>query len=273
MSRRAAARTTRTRTRTSRAVIAVAAATYAFLHAPMLVLVVFSFNASKYSTGWTGATLHWYARLLEQTEVVEALGNSLAVALVSTVLSTLLGTSLALALHHPGLPARRAWESALYLPVVAPEIVVGISLLVGFVLAGVPLGLGTITLAHTAFEIPFVAVVVHARLVGMDRALEEAALSLGADELTAFVRVTLPRLWPAIAAGAMLAFVLSIDDYVITSFVAGPSVQTLPLVVCAMVRRNIEPSINAISTIVLVATTALAFAADRLGTERPWEGK
>jgi spermidine/putrescine transport system permease protein len=159
---------------------------------------------------------------------------------------------------------RRAVDSLVLLPLVTPEIVTGISLLVLFAGAGVPLGLGTVTIAHVAFNIGFVVIVVRARLAGMDRSLEDAALMLGADELTTFRTVTLPLLWPGIAAGALLAFTMSFDDYVITSLVTGAGGSTLPVVVYGMVRRNVEPTINAISTIILLGTSLLIYAADRL---------
>lgn len=238
---------------------------YVFLHAPLLVLVVFSFNDSKFSTEWTGFTLHWYQRLLERRDIIDGLVASLTVGLVSTVISTFLGTLLALALARHRFRGRQVVEALLYVPIVTPEIVVGISLLILFVLGGIPLGIGSIVIAHVAFNISFVTVVVHARLQGMDRNLEEAAMILGADEITAFWRVTVPQLWPGILSGAMLAFTMSFDDYVITSFVSGTGSQTLPIVVYTMVRKNIEPSINAISTVILVVTTILVILADRVG--------
>jgi spermidine/putrescine transport system permease protein len=180
-----------------------------------------------------------------------------------------LGTLIALALARHRFRGRTLYEGLLYLPIVTPEIVVGISLLILFVLLGIPLGLTTITIAHVAFSVPFVAVVVLARLSGMDQHLEEAAMTLGADELTAFRKVTVPLLWPGILSGALLAFIMSFDDYVITSFVAGSGSSTLPLVVYGMVRRNIEPSINAVSTLVLLATVALVYVAGRLSRGAP----
>jgi spermidine/putrescine transport system permease protein len=145
---------------------------------------------------------------------------------------------------------------------------VGISLLLLFALLGLPLGVATIVIAHVAFSLSFVVIVVRARLAGMDTSLEEAALILGADEITAFRRVTLPQLWPGVMAGALLAFILSFDDFLITSFVAGSGTSTLPLVVYGMARRNVEPSINAISTIILVVTTAVLYLAERVTRER-----
>jgi spermidine/putrescine transport system permease protein len=152
----------------------------------------------------------------------------------------------------------------LYLPLVTPEIVVGISLLILFAVLGVSLGITTIVIAHVAFCLSFVVVVVLARLAGMDQHLEEAAMLLGADEITTFWRVTVPQLWPGILAGALLAFIISFDDFVITSFVAGPGSSTLPIVVYGMVRKNIEPTINAISTIILLVTATLIYLAERL---------
>jgi spermidine/putrescine transport system permease protein len=250
-------------------VVTIVAMVFLFLHAPLLVLVLFSFNDSKFAMSWQGFTLHWYERLLERQDIIDGLYYSMIVGVASTVIATLLGTLMALALARHEFRGKQLVEALLYVPIVTPEIVVGISLLILFVLAHVPLGIGTIIVAHVAFNISFVAVVVHARLQGMDRNLEEAAMILGADEFTAFWRITVPQLWPGIISGAMLAFTMSFDDYVITSFVAGTGSSTLPIVVYTMVRKNIEPSINAISTIILIVTTLLIFAADRLGRDKP----
>ncbi len=247
----------------------IAGAVYLFLHLPVLVLVAFSFNASKYSVEWTGFTLEWYRRLLERTDLLRGLQASLIVGTVSTLVATVFGTLLALALARRRFPGRRALEGLLYFPLVTPEVVVGISLLVLFVLLGIPLGLGTVTIAHIAFNIAFVTVVIRARLTGMDRSLEEAALLLGADEFTTFRTVTIPQLWPGIVAGALLAFTMSLDDYVITSLVSGTGSSTLPVVVYSMVRRNVEPTVNAISTVILVLTSVLIWVAQRLTRERP----
>ena len=234
----------------------------------ILVLVAFSFNASKFSAEWRGFTIQWYHRLLERADVIHGLELSLVVATVSTVISAALGTLVALALARHRFRGRPAVEAFLYVPVVTPEIVVGISLLLLFALLGLPLGVATIVIAHVAFSLSFVVIVVRARLAGMDTSLEEAALILGADEITAFRRVTLPQLWPGVMAGALLAFILSFDDFLITSFVAGSGTSTLPLVVYGMARRNVEPSINAISTIILVVTTAVLYLAERVTRER-----
>jgi spermidine/putrescine transport system permease protein len=255
-------------TRLPRWVVGVSVAVYAFLHLPILVLVVFSFNDSKFSVDWAGFTLGWYRRLLERPDILRGLKASLIVGGVATVISAVLGTLIALALARHRFRGRTAFEGFLYVPIVTPEIVVGISLLILFALVKVPLGLTTITIAHVAFCLSFVVIVVLARLEGMDRTLEEAAMILGADEVTTFWKVTVPQLWPGILSGALLAFTMSFDDFVITSFVAGSGSSTLPIVVYGMVRRNVEPSINAISTIILLVTTALIYVADRLSRER-----
>jgi spermidine/putrescine transport system permease protein len=254
--------------RIPRWLIAVAAVVYLFLHLPILVLVVFSFNSSKFSVDWTGFTLQWYHRLLERPDILRGLKISLIVGAAATVISAVLGTLIALALARHSFRGRRAFEGFLYVPIVTPEIVVGISLLILFALFKFPLGITTITIAHVAFCISFVVVVVLARLEGMDDNLEEAALILGADEITTFWKITVPQLWPGILAGALLAFTMSFDDFVITSFVSGSGSSTLPIVVYGMVRKNVEPSINAISTIILLVTAVLIYLADRLVREK-----
>lgn len=254
--------------RIPRWLILFSALVYLFLHLPIFVLMLFSFNDSKFSVDWRGFTLRWYQRLLERPDILRGLKISLIVGVAATVISALLGTLIALALARHRFRGRRAFEGFLYLPIVTPEIVVGISLLILFALLNVSLGVTTITVAHVAFCISFVVVVVLARLEGMDQHLEEAALILGADEITTFWKVTVPQLWPGILAGALLAFTMSFDDFVITSFVSGSGSSTLPIVVYGMVRKNVEPSINAISTIILLVTSVLIYVADRLVRER-----
>jgi spermidine/putrescine transport system permease protein len=254
--------------RLPRWLIAVSIGVYAFLHLPILVLVVFSFNDSKFSVDWVGFTLDWYYRLLERPDILRGLKASMIVGGASTVISAILGTMIALALARHRFRGRTALEGFLYVPIVTPEIVVGISLLILFALIKIPLGLTTIIIAHVAFCVSFVVIVVLARLEGMDGTLEEAAMILGADEVTTFWKVTVPQLWPGILSGALLAFTMSFDDFVITSFVSGSGSSTLPIVVYGMVRRNIEPSINAIRTIILLVTTALIYLADRLSREK-----
>jgi spermidine/putrescine transport system permease protein len=242
---------------------------YLFLHLPIIVLMVFSFNNSKYGVSWAGFTWEWYRRLAEREDILNGLRASLIVGVVATIVSAVFGTLIALAVARHRFRGRTALEAFLYVPLVTPEIVVGISLLILFVLLGFPLGITTITIAHIAFCISFVVVVVLARLQGMDEHLEEAAMTLGADEITTFWKITVPLLWPGIISGSLLAFTMSFDDFVITSFVSGAGSSTLPIVVYGMVRKNIEPSINAISTIILLATSLLIYLADRLGRDRP----
>jgi spermidine/putrescine transport system permease protein len=240
---------------------------YLFLHLPIVVLVIFSFNNSKYGVSWVGFTWDWYRRLLERQDILNGLQASLIVGAIATAVSAVFGTLIALAIARHRFKGRTAIEAFLYIPLVTPEIVVGISLLILYVLLGIPLGLTTITIAHIAFCISFVVVVVLARLQGMDQNLEEAAMTLGADEITTFWKITVPLLWPGILSGALLAFIMSFDDFVITSFVSGTGSSTLPIVVYSMVRKNIEPSINAISTIILVATSILIYLSDRLSRD------
>ena len=238
---------------------------FLLLHLPVLVLVAFSFNASRYSLAWTGFTFDWYRLLVERPGIMQGLRASLLIGLVATLISTFLGTLLALGLHRLGAgKLRRNLEAALYFPVVTPEIVAGISILALFALLRIPLGLTTVIVAHVTFCLPFVTVVVLARAAGMDRSLEEAAMTLGATPAATFWRVTIPQLMPGIVAGALLAFTLSFDDFMITFFTAGPGSTTLPLVVYGMVRKAVEPTINAISTIVLLVTTVAVLGSEMM---------
>lgn len=232
--------------------------TYAYIYLPILILIIFSFNTQKLNVRWEGFTFHWYEVLFNDQEVMLATRNSLTVAAVSTTAATIIGTMAALALQRYRFPGYTLAESTLYIPVIIPEVVMGISLLAFFAQIGFTLGLGTITLAHIAFNIPFVTLVVRARLHGFDKAIEEAAMDLGANELTTFWRVTLPTIMPGVLSGALLAFTLSLDDYVITYFTAGPGSTTLPLRVFSMVRFAVTPEVNALSTLwVLTVFTLL----------------
>jgi spermidine/putrescine transport system permease protein len=241
-----------------------AVAAYGFLHLPLLVLAVFSVNSSRF-TVWEGFSLKWYAALFENRDLIDSAINSLLIAVAATVFATALGTLAAYALWKRG----SAWFSgALYLSLVTPEIITGVSLLAFFQwtfrFLHLQLGLHTVILAHTGFSLAYVVVVVIARLRGFDPALEEAALDLGATEAGAFWKVTLPYLAPAIAAAAMLAFTVSIDDYVITSLVAGVDSQTLPMVIYALARRGVSPMLNAVSTVIVVVLGAGVLASERL---------
>lgn len=244
------------------AVYAIAA--YAFLHVPLLILAIFSVNASRF-TGWQGFSLHWYGAMLGDRDLLESAANSLVIALISTLLATVAGTLAAYALWKR---ASNWLASGLYLSLVTPEIVTGVSLLALFQWAfryiEFRLGMHTVILAHVSFSIAYVVVVVLARLRGFDPSLEEAALDLGATEFGAFRRVTVPFLAPAVAAAAMLAFTISIDDYVITSLVAGVDSQTLPMVIYAMARRGVSPVLNAVSTTVVLLLGTLVLLSERL---------
>jgi len=241
-----------------------AIAIYAFLHLPLLILAIFSVNASRF-TAWQGFSLHWYRAMFADRDLLESAGNSLAIAVASTALSTVIGTLAAYALWKR---ASNWLAGGLYLSLVTPEIVTGVSLLALFQWAfryvDFRLGMHTVILAHVSFSIAYVVVVVLARLRGFDPALEEAAQDLGATEFSAFRRVTLPYLAPAIAAAAMLAFTISIDDYVITSLVAGVDSQTLPMVIYAMARRGVSPVLNAVSTTIVVLLGTLVLLSERL---------
>jgi spermidine/putrescine transport system permease protein len=237
---------------------------YAFLHVPLLILAVFSFNASKF-TVWQGFSLQWYAALARDRDLIEAAVNSLIIAVVATALATVCGTLAAYALWKRA----SGWISgSLYLSLVTPEIVTGVSLLAFFQwtfrFLNLRLGMHTVILAHVGFSLAYVVMVVLARLRSFDPAQEEAAMDLGATEFTAFRLVTIPYLAPAIAAAAMLAFTVSIDDYVITSLVAGVDSQTLPMVIYALARRGVSPMLNAVSTIIVAGLGTLVLVSERL---------
>ncbi|MEJ2732846.1 MAG: ABC transporter permease [Anaerolineae bacterium] len=230
---------------------------YVFLYAPIVILVVFSFNTSRFVTSWGGFGFRWYGELFQNEAIATALKNSLIVALASTLISTVFGTMVALVMERHQFFGKLAFDALLYLPIIIPDIAMAVMLLLFFVMSSIQLSLVTIIIAHVAFNISFVAIVVRARLVGFDRSLEEAAQDLGANELQTFWHVTLPLLLPGILAGALLAFTLSLDDFVITFFTAGVGSTTLPLRIYSMVKLGITPEINAISTLMLLASMIL----------------
>lgn len=249
-----------------RALSAYAGIVFAFLYIPLLILIAFSFNASRF-TIWTGFSLHWYRAAFRDSEMAAAAWNSVVIALTSCAFSTAMGT-----LAAYGIWKRRdsLLSGGLYLSLVTPEIVTGISLLAfyqfTFRIVHVSLGAWSVIIAHIAFSIAYVAVVVSARLRTLDPALEEAALDLGATPWVAFHRVTLPLLWPGIIAGALLAVIVSFDDYVITSLVAGVDSETLPMVIYAIARRGSNPSINAVSAMIVVGLGTLIIVWERFRT-------
>ncbi len=253
--------------RNRRGLAFLALGVYAFLHLPVLILMVFSFNESRF-TVWTRFSWRWYRELAHNARIVASLGNSLIVAVVSTAIATAIGTLAAYGMGRFRLRSGRALQGVLQLSIVTPEIVTGISLLAFFQLmfrfADFGLGLHTIVIAHVAFSVAFVVLVVQARLAALDPALEEAAMDLGAGPVTTFFRVTLPLLQPGIVAAALLAFILSFDDYVITSLVAGVGSETLPMVIYSMARRGVSPVVNALSAILVLALGGMILAADQL---------
>lgn len=232
-------------------------AVLAFLYLPILLLVVFSFNDSKLNLHWTGFTTKWYGLLLENQVLLQAFKNSLIVAAATTVLSVFIGTSAAWLLYRYRFPAQQTLGLLIFIPMVMPEVLMGVSLLVLFVSLGIPLGYTTLIIAHTTFCFPFVLVGVQARLQGIDPSLEEAALDLGATPLQAFWLVIVPYLKPAIVAGGLMAFTLSFDEYIVTVFTSGADSQTLPLKVYGMVRVGLNPQLNALSTLFIAATAIL----------------
>ena len=222
---------------------------YVYIYVPILILIIFSFNTMKLNIRWQGFTLAWYKILFQDQDTIRATQNTLIIAFISTLVATVVGTLAALAMQRYRFPGYAASETLMYIPIVVPEVIMGISLLVFFVMINLTLGLVTITLAHIAFNIPFVTLVVRARLHGYDNAIDEAAMDLGADEMKTFWRVTLPTILPGVLSGAMLALTLSLDDYVITYFTAGPGSTTLPLRVFSMVRFMVTPEVNALSAL------------------------
>jgi len=230
---------------------------YIFLYAPIVVLVVFSFNSSRFVTNWEGFSLRWYQVLFGDEAMMAALKNSLIVAAVSTFFSTIFGTMAALAMERYRFRGKLTMDALLYLPIIIPEISMAVMLLLFFVMSKITLGLTTVIISHIAFNVSFVAVVVRARLAGMDQRLEEAAQDLGANELQTFRHITFPLMMPGILAGALMALTLSLDDFVITFFTAGVGSTTLPLRIYSMVKLGITPEINAVSTLMLVASMAL----------------
>lgn len=230
---------------------------YLFMYAPIVILILFSFNASRYASSWEGFSLRWYQVLFNDRAIGLALRNSLLVAFLATVISTVIGTMAALALERYDFWGKLSFDALLYLPIIIPEIAMAVMLLLFFILTHVQLGLGTVILAHVAFCVSYVAVVVRARVAGLDRTLEEAAQDLYANEWQTFRRVTLPLIMPGIIGGALLAFTLSLDDFVITFFTTGPGTTTLPIQVYGMIKTGVTPEINALSALMLMASVAL----------------
>jgi len=253
----------------SRLPIAVTAFVMAFFYLPILILVANSFNPARFSSRWQGFSLVWYRRLFESPEIWAALKNTLLIAVSVTAVSVVLGTAAAYALHRYGASRlQKVHYTLIYQPLVVPEILMGISLLMAFVAAGVPLGLFTIFLAHVTFCVSFVAMTVLGRLQDFDFSIIEAARDLGASSWQSARKVLIPVLMPGIVAGALLAFTLSIDDFVITFFVAGPGSTTLPLRIYSLIKYGAPPMINALSTLLLAVTFTAVVASQRLAKRK-----
>lgn len=246
---------------------------YAFLYAPIIVVIIFSFNAAKHGIGWQGFTLEWYRALLQDKLALGAVENTLILAVTSTVISTVLGTMLGYSLSRYDIPARKWFSRLLYLPVFIPDIVMAVSLLLFFSLVRkwlglFELGLSTMILAHITFQIPFVAIVVRSRMAGLDPSLEEAAHDLGASSSQVFWHVTFPSIIPGVLSGAMLAFTMSLDDFVVSFFTSGPGSTTLPILIYSSVKRGVTPDINALSTLIVIASVLATLTVTALQRDR-----
>ena len=247
---------------------AYAAAVYLFLYAPIAVLVAFSFNDSKYGATWRGFTFKWYAELAGDDALLDAALNSLLVAALAATAATVLGTLAAVALHQYRFRGRRLTQTCLFVTMMSPDIVMGVSLLVLFVSLGLTPGFGTLLLAHVTFCLPFVAVTVFSRLAGFDPHLVEAAQDLGAGEFDTFRLVVLPMLMPAVAAGWLLSFTLSMDDVIVSFFTTGPTFEVLPLRIYSMVKVGVKPVVNALSAILVAATVVVVLTSQLLLGEK-----
>ena len=241
---------------------------FAFLYLPMLILVIFSFNSSKLVTVWAGFSTKWYGELIHDQAFLDAAWVTLKVAVMSSTLATILGTMAAYVLVRAGrFLGRTLFSGMIYAPLVMPDVITGLAMLLLFIAIGMDRGVGTITLAHTTFTMCYVSVVVSSRLATFDKSLEEAALDLGATPFDAFRSVTLPIIAPAVISGWLLAFTLSLDDLVIASFAAGPSSTTLPMKIFSSVRLGVSPQINALSTI-MISIVAVGVIAASLVSKR-----
>jgi spermidine/putrescine transport system permease protein len=243
-----------------------ALAVYLFLYIPLVVVVIFSFNDSKLSAEWVGFTTDWYTKLVHNDEMIKAATNSLTIAVVASAVATVLGTMAGIAMHRY---RSRLLPFMVITPIAMPEILLGVSLLIFFIttFGEESLSLATVIVAHTTFCIGFVAIIVRARLAGMDESIFEAARDLGASPWQSFRLVTLPLIMPGVIAGALMAFTLSIDDFVITFFTAGAGVPTLPLTIYTMVKIAVTPEVNALSTLLMLLTLTLIVVAGKVAPD------
>ncbi|MBK4730377.1 ABC transporter permease [Oxynema sp. CENA135] len=237
---------------------------FLFMYLPILVLTVYSFNASAYSASWEGFTLEWYLKLLSDGRVLRALQNSLTVAFCAVFLSAILGTLMAVGLARYRFPGKSLYIGISYLPMIIPDIAIAVATLVFLAAVQIRLSVWTIVAAHIVFCLAYIALVVTTRLADLDPHLEEAALDLGATPVEAFFKVLLPQLMPGIISGCLLAFVLSMDDFLIASFTSGSGATTLPLEIFSRIRTGVKPDINALSALLIIGSGAIAFVGEFL---------
>ena len=236
---------------------------YLFLYLPIFVVIAFSFNDAPRNVQFKGFTLAWYGRMFQNAPLMDAFLNTILVAVISTLASVVLGTLCAVGLYRFEFKLKSLVSSSLYIPIVIPEIVFGIALLVFFSSLHIPTGLVTLIISHITFSLPFVVITVRSRLAGFDRSLEEAAHDLGAGAMRTFFRVTLPLITPGVISGGLLALTLSLDDVVVTTFTAGVE-NTLPLKIQSMVKRGVTPDVNALSTVMIIGILAILLASNLL---------
>jgi len=241
---------------------------FVFLYLPLGVMVVYSFNSSRFSMAWKGLTLDWYVKLFANTALMQAALNSLLIAAVAATCSSILGTLIAMALQRWRFPSRKVIRTSLFVMMMSPDIVIGISLLVLFMALSLPLGFWTLLMAHITLCVPFVSITVYGRLQGFDPHVVEAARDLGAGEYEVFRHVVLPMVFPAVLAGWFLSFTLSIDDVIISFFTTGPTFEVLPLRIYSMVRLGLKPEVNALCAIMILITVVAVFVSQRFLKEK-----
>jgi spermidine/putrescine transport system permease protein len=235
-----------------------------YMYLPLLVLTFYSFNDSSFSADWKGFTLKWYTKLFGDSRVLNALQNSLTVALVAVGISAVLGTLMAVGLARYRFPGKTLYRGVSYLPLIIPDIAIAVATLVFLAVIGTPLSLWTVVAAHVVFCLAYIAFVVSSRISGLDPHLEEAALDLGATPVQAFIKILLPELMPAIIAGCLISFVLSMDDFLIASFTAGTGATTLPMEIFSRIRTGVKPDINALSVMLILLSGVIAFIAESI---------
>jgi spermidine/putrescine transport system permease protein len=253
----------------NRLLAAWTALVFLFFYLPIGILILFSFNESKLNIVWTGFTLEWYAALWRDSVLVRATKNSLIVATATTIFSVVLGTAGAWLLNRFRYRGANFLETLVFLPMIVPEVILGVSLLILFVTIGLQLGYTTIVISHVTFCFPFVMAAVQARLAGLDPSLEEAALDLGATPLQAFTKVIVPYLMPAIVSGALMSFTLSLDELIVTYFTASAATRTLPLEIFGRVKKGLDPSLNAVSTVFILVTVGAVVLTETLRRRNP----